>query len=308
MSNSGTGEVYWLFRSLTHVHLFSHPFIGYFDIRWTLVDGPVLSVIDSFLTSAYSTQAYSLSLSGGWSARHMTSEMPCKSKLIDMCDQQILAHSLANGILSNRLLSPIIENSAEILSTPLPVDIDLSTASQKTPKLVARDNNAPLDGSTCSLLQGFHQCTRNLQSTHKHLSSANQHLKELTSIVDRLSQDETIVDIVEPIATRLIQLRVKAEEAVRLLNQPSIEKLAQQVRRSQGRVDHASHCCSFRSRQRFSDRRYPFTTTNCSPLFSSVWIRNPRWSIIWKMNIDTSNITWMNTLLNWTIGENFCWN
>ena len=158
--------------------------------------------------------------------------MPSKSKLIDLCEQQILAHSSHNGALPSRLLSPIIETSAEILSTPLPADKTFSTTSQKTPKLLLSDDTSTTGESTYFLLQRFHQSTGNLHRTHQHLSSVNRYLQELTTIVDRLSQDETFADIVDPIATRLIQLRVKAGEVVRLLNQPSIKQLAQPVRRS----------------------------------------------------------------------------
>lgn len=162
----------------------------------------------------------------------MTSEMPGNSKLIDLCDQQILAPSPHNGVLPSRLLSPIIETSAEILSTQLPADKSFSTASHKTPKLLLSDGTSTTGESTYLLLQRFHQSTKNLHDTHQHLTSVNRHLQELTMIVDRLSQDETFADIVDPIATRLIQLRVKAVDVVRLLNQPSIKQLAQPVRRS----------------------------------------------------------------------------
>jgi hypothetical protein len=154
----------------------------------------------------------------------MTSEIPFISKFIHKHDQPLLEHSTPNGTLSNRLLSPITENSAEILSTSLPINKTCSNTTQKSPNLVLT-----IDELNQTLLEKFHQYTTNFHNIQNYLNTLDQHFKALAFTMEYLRNDKNFTNIIELIETRLLQMRVKRDQIDHLLNHSSIKNIIQQV-------------------------------------------------------------------------------
>jgi hypothetical protein len=160
----------------------------------------------------------------------MTSDSSSISKFMYKHDQPLLEYSTPNSRLPNRLLSPITEHSAETLSTTLPTNKTCSDTSQKSPNIVLTNDNLTTDELNQILLQRFHQYITNFQNIQNYLNTLDQHLKELSIIINCLRNDKKLINSIEPIETRLLQIRVKRDQIDRLLNQSSIKNLIQQVR------------------------------------------------------------------------------
>lgn len=155
----------------------------------------------------------------------MTSEIPVILKSIHKHDQLLLDYSTPNGTLPNRLLSPIIENSAEILS----INKTCSDTSQISPNIVLTNANPTIDELNRILLQRFHQYTTNFHHIQNYLNTLDQHFKELSFIIEYLRNDKNLTNIIELIETRLLQMRVKRDQINDLLNQSSIKIIIEQV-------------------------------------------------------------------------------
>ena len=155
--------------------------------------------------------------------------MSSKAKVIDSDDQRLLTHATANSHLFVRLLSPIIENSSEILSTSLPFDKTWSDSSRKSTEMLLKDNKCLIDDTSSVLLQRFYQYRTNFYKIENHLHSIKNHLIDLNVIIEHLQDDQTIRNLLEPIVNRLIQIRVKTNQIDRCLEQSSIENFTQQV-------------------------------------------------------------------------------
>jgi hypothetical protein len=156
----------------------------------------------------------------------MTSDSSSILKFMYKHDQPLLEYSTPNSRLHNRLLSPITEHSAETLST----NKTCSDTSQKSPNIVLTNDNLTTDKLNQILLQRFHQYITNFQNIQNYLNTLDQHLKELSIIINCLRNDKKLINSIEPIETRLLQIRVKRDQIDRLLNQSSIKNLIQQVR------------------------------------------------------------------------------
>ena len=159
----------------------------------------------------------------------MTSENSFVSKFIHKHDQPRPESSTPTGVLSSRLLSPITENSAEILSTTLPMNKSCSDTSQKSPNIVLTNYNLTPDDLNETLIQRFHQYTTNFNNIQNYLDTLDQHFKGLSIIINYLRNDGNLINIIEAIETRLLQMRVKRDQIDHLLNQSSIKNIIQQV-------------------------------------------------------------------------------
>jgi hypothetical protein len=159
----------------------------------------------------------------------MTSGNPFISKFIHKYDQPVLEQSTPNGTLSNRLLSPITENSAEILSASLSINKTCLDISQKTSNTVLTNDNSTIDELNRTLLQKFHQYITNFDDIKNYLNTLDKHFKELSIIIEYLRNDQNFTDIIELIETRLLQMRVKRDQIDYLLNHSSIKTIIQQV-------------------------------------------------------------------------------
>jgi len=156
----------------------------------------------------------------------MTSEICSISKFIHKHGQPLLEYSTPNGTLPNRLLSPIIENSAEIL----PINKKHSDTSQKSLNIVLTNDNLTTDELNHILLQRFHQYRINFHKIQNYLNTLQQHFKALSIIIEYLRKDNNLTNTIEPIEIRLIQMRAKRDQIDHLLNQSSIKTIMQQVR------------------------------------------------------------------------------
>jgi len=159
----------------------------------------------------------------------MTSDISFILKFIHQYDQLVLEHSTPHGALPNRLLSPITETSAEILSVSLPINKTSSDTSQKSPNLVLTNNTSTIDEINQTLLQKFHQYTTNFHQIQNYLDTLDQHLQALALIIKHLQNDKNLTHTIEFLETRLLQIRVKRDQIDRLLNQSSVQKIIQQV-------------------------------------------------------------------------------
>jgi len=159
----------------------------------------------------------------------MTSGIPFISKFIHKYDQSVIEQSTPNGALPNRLLSPITENSAEILSSSLSINKTCLDISQKSTNTVLTNDNSTLDELNRTLLQRFHQYTTNFHDIQNYLNTLDKHFKELSVIIEYLRHDQNLTDIIELIETRLLQMRVKRDQIDRLINHSSIKDIIQQV-------------------------------------------------------------------------------
>jgi hypothetical protein len=160
----------------------------------------------------------------------MTSDIPFILKIIHQYDRLGLEHSTPHGTLPNRLLSPITETSTEILSVSLPINKTSSDTSEKTTSnLVLTNNTSTIDEIYQILLQKFHQYTTNFHQIQNYLNTLEQHLQLLTLIIKHLQNDKNLINTIEFLETRLLQIRVKRDQIDRLLNHFSIQKIIQQV-------------------------------------------------------------------------------
>src|ERR1700734_3968574 len=112
----------------------------------------------------------------------MTSEIPFISKFIYKSDQSLIEYSTSNGTIPNRLLSPITENSGEILSASLTLNKTCPNTSQKSPSIILMNGNSTTDELNKTLLQRFHQYTTYFHKIQNYLNTLDQHFKELSII------------------------------------------------------------------------------------------------------------------------------
>ena len=141
----------------------------------------------------------------------MTSDVSFILKFIHQYDQSALEQSATpNGTTPNRLLSPIIENSAE----------------KKSPRTVLTNDEA-----NQSLLGKFQRCMSHLEQTQTYLNRIDEHFHALSFLVQHLRHDPNLTDSIEFLEIRLLQMRVKRDQIDRSLNQSSLQNLIKQVRR-----------------------------------------------------------------------------
>ncbi|CAF3345113.1 unnamed protein product [Rotaria sp. Silwood1] len=159
----------------------------------------------------------------------MTSEIPFISESIHEHVRPLLEYSTLNSTLPNRLLSPITENSTEILSTPIPINKICSNTSQKTINLVLKNDNLTIDEHNHIFLQKFHQCIKNFHNIQNYLNKFDQHFKELSIIIECLRTNKNFIDTIELIETRLLQMNVKRNQIDHVLNQPSIKHIIEKI-------------------------------------------------------------------------------
>ncbi|CAF2336610.1 unnamed protein product [Rotaria sp. Silwood2] len=159
----------------------------------------------------------------------MTSEIPFISKSIHKHDRPLLEYSTLNGILSNKLLSPITENSTEILSTPIPINKICANTSQKTINLALKNDNLTVDELNHIFIQKFHQCIKNFHDIQNYLNKFDQHFKELSIIIESLRTNKNLTSIIELIETRLLQMNVKRNQIDHLLNQSSMKNIIEKI-------------------------------------------------------------------------------
>ena len=155
----------------------------------------------------------------------MTSQIPFISKFVFKHDQLLLTPTSA---LPNRLLSPITENSAETLSTTLPINQTSSDTSKKSLSVTLRNDNLTIDDLNRRLLERLHQYLTNFHHIQTYLDTLDQHFKGLSIIINCLRNDQNVIDTIQPIEIRLLQMRVKRNEINHLLNQSSIKKFVSQ--------------------------------------------------------------------------------
>ncbi|CAF0909506.1 unnamed protein product [Adineta steineri] len=155
----------------------------------------------------------------------MTSEIPFISKILLKYDHTLHEYASSNDPLPNRLLSPITENSVEILQTSISTNKTSSAdTSQKSPNIVLSN-----DEHNHIYLQRFLQYTTNFQTIQNYLDKLHQHFKALSIIIEYIRHDQNLLDIIEPIETRLLQMRAKRDQIDHLLNQSSIKHIMQQI-------------------------------------------------------------------------------
>jgi hypothetical protein len=155
----------------------------------------------------------------------MTSDIPFILKCISQHDPPSLEHCTPNGTLPNRLLSPIVENSAEILSISPSINKTCSDTIQKSPNNVSTNNHSTID----ELHQTFHQYTTHFHYIQNYLNTLDEHFKALSFILEHLRNNKNLTETIELIETRLLQMRVKREQIDRLLNHSSIKNIIEQV-------------------------------------------------------------------------------
>lgn len=156
----------------------------------------------------------------------MTSEAPFISKLIDKYRQSLLEHSVPNGILSNRLLSPIIENSAEILSGSDPINRVSLDASLKATNIVLTNENSTIDEFNQLMIQRLNEYFHHIKN---YIEKINVHFAELSIIIEALRRKQNFNSTIELIETRLLKMRVKRNQISHLLNQSFIKDNLEQV-------------------------------------------------------------------------------
>lgn len=159
----------------------------------------------------------------------MTSDMSFTSKLSDTSNLQIAAYSTPNGATPSRLLSPISEHSIEIQTISLPIDKIRLDSNENTAEVPSNEPQNSVDPSISVLLSKFHHYKSNFQKLRTFFHSIDEHLNELKKIIDQLESDRTLSDLIEPIPTRLIQIRVKIDQIDRFLNSSIIEKIHREV-------------------------------------------------------------------------------
>ncbi|UJR33620.1 hypothetical protein I4U23_021055 [Adineta vaga] len=153
----------------------------------------------------------------------MTSEKNhFKLNFMQECDQCVQEDSCSNGTLPNRLLSPITETSAEIHQT-------YSDISKKSPDFVLIKDHSTSNELNQVLLQKLHQYTKNFHTIQTYLNTLHEHFKALSIILEYLRKDSNILHVIEPIETRLLQMRAKRNQIDHLLNQSSLKTLIQQI-------------------------------------------------------------------------------
>ena len=135
----------------------------------------------------------------------MTSELSYTSKLSEISNQHLAILCTPNGTSSNRLLSPIIENSIEIHSLSLSNDKICPDFIDKSLKIPSNEEKITIDRSTSAVVQRFSQYMTNLQKIRTYIGSIKDHVKELTRIFNQLEHDPNLIERFEPIPTRLIQ-------------------------------------------------------------------------------------------------------
>lgn len=154
----------------------------------------------------------------------MTSEISSISRFISQENEFLLEHSTPNGTLPYRLLSPIAEDSVEILSTSFPLNKSYSNTSQQTLNPVMINNNL-----NQTLLQRSYQYINHFYNIQNYLNTLDEHFKSLLLIIEYLRNDKNLFEIIELFETRLLQMRVKRNQIDRLLNYSSIKTILQQV-------------------------------------------------------------------------------
>lgn len=156
----------------------------------------------------------------------MTSDISFILKFIHQYDQSALEHSTPNGTLPNRLLSPIIENSVEIL----PAENISSQLQRRSSSIHLTDDpsmhNVELNQS---LLSKLHEYTNHFNQIQTYLTRLNEHFHALNILIHYLQHDPNLTDSIEFFQIRLIQMRAKRDQIDRLLNQSSLQNLLKQV-------------------------------------------------------------------------------
>ena len=153
----------------------------------------------------------------------MTSDISFILKFIHQYDQSALEHSTPNGILPNRLLSPIIENSVEILPTE---NISSQLPIRSSSIHLTDDPSTHNVELNQSLLGKLHEYTNHFDQIQTYLTRINEHFHALSFLIQHLRHDN---DSIEFFQIRLIQMRVKRDQIDRLLNQSSLQNLIKQV-------------------------------------------------------------------------------
>jgi len=143
----------------------------------------------------------------------MTSDISFTVKLTHTYDHE------QHDLLSNRLLSPIAENSAEIYSLSIPICTE-------TAKIVlSNDNHRCLN----ELNQKLEQYAVNFNKLETYFNKLNEHFQALFVIIQYLRNDRHLKDIIELFETRLLLMRTKSKQLNDLLNHSSIKPILQQV-------------------------------------------------------------------------------
>ncbi|CAF0751299.1 unnamed protein product [Rotaria sordida] len=161
----------------------------------------------------------------------MASEIRLISKSIHKHNRSLLEYSISNDtILSNRLLSPIIENSTEIHSTPISINKICSNTSQKIlNNIILKNDNLTIDELNHILIQKSHQYMKDFHNIQNYLNKFDKHFKELSNIIEYLRTNKNFTNTIELIETRLLQMHVKRNQIDRLLNQSSIKNLIEKI-------------------------------------------------------------------------------
>ncbi|CAF3638628.1 unnamed protein product [Rotaria socialis] len=154
----------------------------------------------------------------------MTSEISIISKLIHKQHRSLLECSTTNDKLHQCLLSPIIENSTDmLLAIPIPIHKICLDASGK--KNVFTTDNLTIDELNLML----NQYMKNLCNIQNYLNKLDEHFKDLSKIIEYLRNNKSFTNTVELIETRLLQMYVKRNQINDLLNQFSIKHLMEKI-------------------------------------------------------------------------------
>lgn len=130
--------------------------------------------------------------------------------------------STTNGKLLHSLLSPITENSTDILSTPIPINRLCSNTSQRN---VLTNANLTID----ELNHMLRQYIKSYDNAKIYIKQLDEHCKDLSNIIECLRNNENLKSIIEVLETRLLQINVKRNQIDHLLNQFSIKDLIEKV-------------------------------------------------------------------------------
>jgi hypothetical protein len=161
----------------------------------------------------------------------MTSSTSYTSQVVNIDDDQQLAeYPATNGILFNRLLSPIVECSTEILSMSFPIERIYSNTMDKRLNTCLADNRPIVDPLDSILREQFIQSIDTIHKIGKYFDSIDHHLKQVTMIIEQLHDDDNIMNAIEPISTRLIPIRTKAKQINHLVKRTAVEHRYVQVR------------------------------------------------------------------------------
>ena len=138
-------------------------------------------------------------------------------------------HSISNSILFNRLLSPIIENSTEMVSTPVQLNKTCSNTSKNSLNIALTNENLTINELIHIFLQRFYQYTKNFHTIQNYLNHLNRYFKELSIIIEDFRNNRIFNNTIEYIETRLLQMRVKRDQINHLLNQSSMKTHLEKV-------------------------------------------------------------------------------